>query len=305
MDNKSHFFEDGIVDLGAVLQEEDCANLLKQFYKLKPFDNKFFKEQVFLKEGEHDPTKSQVGSGPKPGRNLTEKVDLDFVEKNPEIKKALSEILGEDYRIMQKIFVMGVPEDMMPEWYQKIRKNGYGPLTPFINSKFYDMTYFSGIDYHQDMIDFKNRKGDFVTLYVYLDEVTPDMSPLHIVPKSHEFGAKDLTTISEDITITNDNKITYSNHEGKSKKFDYKMLTGKPGSVYFWSAYTLHGTMPTPSTHKARISLRYLIERGDSTKELPIDEFLKKINGPLILTKSNKDIPEFATASATGSGILR
>ena len=92
---------------------------------------------------------------------------------------------------MQKIFVMGVPENMIPDWYLRRRKSGYAPLAPFLRSEFYDMSFFFGIDYHQDMIDFSNRIGDFVTLYVYLDDVTSNMSPLHIVPGSHKFGAKD------------------------------------------------------------------------------------------------------------------
>ena len=304
MDYTNDFFRDGFVNLGTVLDTDKCNDLLKQFYQLKPFDEQFFKEHVFIKENEYDESKSHIGTGPHPGRNLTEHVNLDFVENNSIIKKTLSKILGDDYHIMQKIFVMGVPENMIPDWYLRRRKDGYMPLAAFLRSEFYDMTYFSGIDYHQDMIDFSNRIGDFVTLYVYLDDVTSNMSPLHIVPGSHKFGAKDLRKISNDIKSLDENKIRYTNAEGESEEFDFKMLTGSAGSVYFWSAYTLHGTMPTPKTNTARISLRYLIERGKSTKELPIDKFIKKINGPLTLTKSNKDIEEFASGKAKGSGLL-
>jgi len=59
------------------------------------------------------------------------------------------------------------------------------------------------------------------------------------------------------------------------------MLTGAAGSAFFWSEYTLHGTQPTNETTTPRISLRYLIERGSSDKELPIDKFLKKVKGSL------------------------
>ncbi len=304
MDYIDDFFRDGLVNFGTILDIDKCNDLMKQFYQLRPFTEQYFKENVFLKENEYDESKSHIGTGPHPGRNLTEHVNLDFIENNPIIKKTLSEILGDDYNIMQKIFVMGVPENMIPDWYLHRRKTGYMPLAPFLRPEFYDMTFFSGIDYHQDLIDFTNRVGDFVTLYVYLNDVSSNMSPLHVVPKSHKFGAKDLTKISNDIKFVNNNKLQYTSDEGKSEEFGFKMLTGGVGSVYFWSAYTLHGTMPTPETNTARVSLRYLIERGKSTKGLPIDEFIKKINGPLTLTKSNKDLKEFSTGKAKGSDLL-
>lgn len=290
---------DGFVDLGTILDIDKCNDLLKRFYELRPFSEQFFKEQVFFKENEYDESKSHVGTGPRPGRNLTEHVNLDFIENNSIIKKTLSKILGDDYHIMTKKFVMGVPESMIPDWYLSKRKTGYSQITPFLRPEFRDMSYFSGIDYHQDMIDFSNRVGDFVTLYVYLNDVTSNMSPLHIIPGSHKFGAKELTNFSNDIKQKENNKLLYRSVEGESEEFDFKMLTGNTGSVYFWSAYTQHGTMPTPATDTARISLRYLIERGKSTNELPIDKFIKKINGPLALTKSNKDIKEFAFGKAS------
>ena len=74
-----------------------------------------------------------------------------------------------------------------------------------------------------------------------------------------------------------------------SSEFDYYSVTGSGGSVNFWSAYILHGTTRSPATNSPRISLRYLIERGKSTEELPIDKFLKTITGPLTQGKSNKD----------------
>jgi ectoine hydroxylase-related dioxygenase (phytanoyl-CoA dioxygenase family) len=129
-----------------------------------------------------------------------------------------------------------------------------------------------------DIVDHKNRIGDFITFYVYLEDVTVNMSPLHIIPRSHIFGG---TTVPHDLKSLDGNKILYSDRRGKSEEFNSKMLTGTTGSVFFWSPYNLHGTMPTNITNTPRVSLRYLIERGKSTEECIIDKFLKTIDAPL------------------------
>ena len=50
------------------------------------------------------------------------------------------------------------------------------------------MSYFRGIDYHQDQIDFPNSEPDFVTMYVYLNDTISKSSPLHVIEKSHIYG---------------------------------------------------------------------------------------------------------------------
>ena len=61
-------------------------------------------------------------------------------------------------------------------------------LGSYIKKEFRDVTYFRGIDYHMDLIDHANAVGDNLTLYVYLNDVDANMSPLHIIEKSHIFG---------------------------------------------------------------------------------------------------------------------
>jgi ectoine hydroxylase-related dioxygenase (phytanoyl-CoA dioxygenase family) len=180
---------------------------------------------------------------------------------------------------MGKKFVMGLPKNMIPDWINKRSKNlGFVNLCALVRPEFRDMTYFHGIDYHMDIVDHKNRIGDFITLYIYLGDVTANMSPLHIIPRSHIFGG---TTVPHDLKSLGGNKILYSDRRGKSEEFNSKMLTGTTGSVFFWSPYNLHGTMPTNITNTPRVSLRYLIERGKSTEECIIDKFLKTIDAPL------------------------
>ena len=301
LDLEHEFLQEGFVELGPILDVEWCTNIKKQFNKLRPIDVQFFKENVFYKENEFDPTKSQRGTGPGPGRNLTERVNLDLIEKNPIIQETLSKVLGSDYKIMQKIFVMGLPKNMIPDWINERTKNlGFVNLCALVRPEFRDMTYFHGIDYHMDLVDHENRIGDFITLYVYLENVTANMSPLHVVPKSHIFGA---TTAPHDLKSLGGNKILYNDRKGNSEEFNFKMLTGAQGSVFFWSEYNLHGTMPTTTTNIPRVSLRYLIERGKSTKECIIDKFLKNIDAPLSTQATTEE--NFEYGNAKGSNLLK
>ena len=54
-------------------------------------------------------------------------------------------------------------------------------LGAFVRPEFRDVTYFYGIDFHQDLIDYKNRPADFLTLYVYLHPVTRSDAPLFLL----------------------------------------------------------------------------------------------------------------------------
>jgi hypothetical protein len=301
LDLEHEFLQEGFVKLGPVLDVDQCKKLKDQFNKLRPIDAQFFKENVFYKENEFDSDKSHYGTGPGTGRNLTERVNLDFIEKNPVVQETLSKVLGSDYKIMQKIFVMGLPENMIPDWINERSKNlGFVNLCALVKPEFRDMTYFHGVDYHQDLIDHKNRIGDFITLYIYLEDVTANMSPLHVIPKSHIFGA---TTAPHDLKSVPGNKIQYSDRKGKSAEFNFKMLTGTPGSVFFWSEYNLHGTMPTITTTVPRVSLRYLIERGKATDECIIDKFLKNIDAPLSTESTREKSVEYGNAE--GSNLLK
>jgi len=301
LDLEREFLQDGVSVLGPIIDNEQCINLKNQFSKIRPIDAQFFKEKVFFKENEFDPKKSHYGTGPGIGRNLTERVNLDFIEKNPIVQETLSKVLGSDYKIMGKKFVMGLPENMIPDWINKRSKNlGFVNLCALVRPEFRDMTYFHGIDYHMDIVDHKNRIGDFITLYVYLEDVTVNMSPLHIIPRSHTFGA---TTVPHDLKSLGGNKILYNDRRGKSKEFNSKMLTGAVGSVFFWSQYNLHGTMPTSITNIPRVSLRYLIEREKSTEDCIIDKFLKTIDAPLsIKITKEKDVEH---GYAEGSKLLK
>ena len=64
--------------------------------------------------------------------------------------------------IMLKKFVVGVPTDWVPNWvYEETNGQMTSNLGPYIKPIYHDMTYFRGIDFHQDIIDHKSRISDF------------------------------------------------------------------------------------------------------------------------------------------------
>ena len=64
-----------------------------------------------------------------------------------------------------------------------------GNLAQYIKPEYRNISYFSGIDYHMDLLDYANFNGDYITLYIYLTDVTGNQSPLNIISKSHIYGA--------------------------------------------------------------------------------------------------------------------
>ena len=68
-----------------------------------------------------------------------------------------------------------------------------------------------------------------ITIYVYLNNVTEKMSPLHVIKKSHEY--------SYTLFQNSDNK----------KRYDKEILIGNAGSVFVWSCVTMHRTRPFKS----------------------------------------------------------
>jgi len=283
IDFTKNFLKDGFVDLGSVLDKQACKNLLKEIYETRKFGT-----DLFIDEKQHKENPRWTKNNPGPGINLTEKFDLDFIERSEAFKNAMTKLLGPNYKIMLKKFVVGVPNNWLPNWVHEETKNQMiANLGAYIKPDYQDMTYFRGIDFHQDLIDHKSRTSDFITLYVYLDDVVMGMSPLTIIPRSHIFGA---TTFPHDLKIDwENNSCTYSDRQGKEEKFDYKFLTGDSGQVYFWSALTLHGTQ-AQTADKPRISLRYLIERSTSEEKFLIDELNESINSSLSLNSTRDDL---------------
>ena len=140
------------------------------------------------------------------------------------------EILGENYEIILKKIIVGVPKNWISDWLLPIvSKKLIANLGPYIKKKYRDVSYFRGTDYHMDLIDHPGSVGDYVTIYVYLHDVSEHMSPLHLIPKSHIFGATKFPHIfKNDLHDT----VEYGDSENNTEKFKKQILKGSCGSVY-------------------------------------------------------------------------
>ncbi len=247
-----------------------------------------FDGDLFLSEAEFDADPLYRGVNPRPGRNLLEKYDhmLGFVEQDPQIVSALAALLGQGYSLLDKKLVCGVPASTIPDWLKaRILGNPVNNLGPYVKPQYRDITYFFGIDFHQDLIDFPGRASDMITLYVYLHPVTASDAPLYLLEGSHKLGA---TVFPHDLTRNADASWRYAAPGRPAMGCQQVMLTGGAGFAGMWHGCTLHGTQPDVADHE-RISLRYLLTRGGGAPN-GLDRVNESIDWPVILPATREDL---------------
>lgn len=258
------FYEQGFCELKNILNKDVCKSLYKEIRDIRNWDkNLFLSEKDFKKNPQM--TKTNPGKGI---CNLVDKYDLSFIEKNTNIKFMLQKILGDNYELMLSKFVVAVPKIWMPKYLKIIdKKSLISNFGPYIKKKFRDVTYFRGIDYHMDSIDWNGKSNKFITMYIYLNDVDLSMSPLNVIKKSHTNGHTSFPHFIRD--IKDKDYLKYSVDNLKYNNFKKKTLIGKTGTVYFWTSNTLHGTRPSISRNENfRISLRYLFKKTTKKKVL-------------------------------------
>jgi len=247
-----------------------------------------FDHSLFLSEAEFDADPVYTGVNPKPGRNLLERfeAELGFVEQAPHITSGLAALLGPDYRLINRKIVCGVPAKSVPEWLRaRIAGNPVNNLGAFVKPQYRDVTYFYGIDFHQDLIDFKGREADFITLYVYLHPVTRMDAPLFLLEGSHTLGA---TVFPHDLARDGFEHWRYRDGRGGEARVRQHILTGDTGHAAMWHACTLHGTQPDAADHE-RISLRYLFGPGAGGGK-GMARVNARLKGPLKLSDTREDL---------------
>ena len=161
MSTINQFIDDGFYELGSVVSKDACDELLSKVKDTREFSSKLFlTKDEFLKNPEFR------NKNPKKGKNnLAENLDLDFIEKNPQIQKAMEKVLGLNYRILLKKFIVSVPLQWVPDWIVKETKGiALTNLGPYIKPEYSDMTYFIGVDFHQDLIDYNNKNRQFCNI---------------------------------------------------------------------------------------------------------------------------------------------
>ena len=284
-----NFEEKGIITLKEILRKDKCDELLAKVMKTRKWSKELFRSEEGFKL---DPQMTKTNPGSTGVQNLAEEYDLDFIEKNEHFKKYINYLVGEDYEIILKKFVVAVPESWIPSWLQKnASKKLIANLGPYIKKEFRNVTYFRGIDYHMDLIDHPGEIGDYITAYIYLNDTDISMSPLHVIENSHQFG---VTKFPHFIKNDQDDTVIYGYDKNNHKKFNKQILTGSKGTVYFWSSMTLHGTKPIKSD-KHRISLRYTIRKNKkSTKKVLIDSILNNLDNIKGLDIMRDDINVFS-----------
>ena len=262
--NLEDFEKNGFIKFDELLSANEC-NIL--YSKIKQSRN--WGKELFLSEEEYnkDPNPDRANPG-KNIQNLVSNYNLDFIENNPQIKRILTNLLGNDYEILLTKFVVAVSSDWMPKYVEEMnKKEPLSNFNKFIKKEFRDVTYFRGLDLHMDSIDWENANNKFITMYVYLNEVDHSMSPLEIVKGSHKLGHTQHPHYIE--KIKNSNEIKYSLDNKKFLKFEKEKLVGASGSVYFWTSNTLHGTAESKESKESfRISLRYIIEKRKNSTGL-------------------------------------
>lgn len=276
------------------LDQAAAGRLLAQIRALRRYD-----ASLFLTEAEFDADPVHVGVNPRQGRNLLEgfEGELAFVEADPQVVSALTDLLGADYRILNKKLVCGVPASAVPAWVRaRIEGNPVNNLGAYVRPEYRDVTYFYGIDFHQDLIDYKDREADFVTLYIYLHEVGAHDAPLYLLEGSHEFGA---TVFPHDLIQDRRGRWYYGDGRGGRMAVTQRVLTGGTGFAALWHACTLHGTQPD-AADRERLSLRYLVERGDAV-ETGIDAVNATLKGPVSLTNTRVDLAADGAAQIRGN----
>lgn len=280
---------DGASVLGTPLDPDAATDLLGKIRALRAFDH-----TLFLDEATFDLDPQFRGVNPRPGRNLLEAFDaeLAFVERAPQMVDVLSELLGLDYVVMDRKVVCGVPARSIPDWLKaRIDGEPVNNLGPYVKPEFRDVTYFYGIDFHQDIIDYRDREADFVTLYVYLHPVGPADAPLYLLRGSHALGA---TTFPHRLTRLDAETWRYESSDGDAVNVHQTILTGQAGFAAVWHPFTLHGTQPDIADHE-RISLRYLIGRGGKSAA-GMDAVNAVVRGASRLETTRVDLAEDGSA---------
>jgi hypothetical protein len=296
-DALQRFCDEGMVLLGQAVDARRCGELLNDILATRAFG-----ADLFLSEEEFRANPERRGVNPRPGRaNVVDRFDLSFIEQTPVIAALLDRICGAGRKTLLVKAVCGAPLDWLPAYVRtEIRDAPASMLGPYVRPQYRDITYFHGIDYHQDIIDYPARPSDIVTLYVYLGDVARDDSPLFVLPRSHTFGA---TVFPHDLVANpaSPDTWTYADRRGQSIELKHRMLTGPAGSAALWHPCLLHGTQPAAES-RARISIRYVIEQDPSVRTF-LDRVNETLSGPLALDVTRVDQDHAARTIRRGNVI--
>ena len=295
------FPHNGCANIGAILDPARSSALREWIDKRRPITPDIFYQtpEDFERHGRW--------SRYAPGRDdhnllLSPELDLSFIEDNSVFRDTMTRLCGAKWQVMKKSIIRSAPRRALPEWlYEWMREVGRPNLNPFVKDELQDVQYFLTTDFHQD----KTRPdSNFVTFYIYLDEVDSDYSALQILGGSHKPG---MNTYPHNLRrdYIDKSKWYYSDGNGNHETCHEHFVTGEPGSVFCFHCLTLHGTGYNDS-ESPRISLRYLIEMGGGMDDESclLSEANKTVYGPTQLTMNRTDVGPDGAFLRIGSSLL-
>jgi hypothetical protein len=286
------FVRDGVESLGDCLDSRACQALYDRILA-----DRSFSPEMFLPESVYRSNPQNRRVNPIQGeRNLIERYDLSFIEQSPGFVAAMARVLGRGYRLERRKFVVSLPQDWVPDWVRKeVDGVASANINPYVREGFRDVTYMQGIDFHQDMIDFRDREPDFITCYIYLAPVGADDSPIYLVPGSHRLGG---TVFPHDLRVLDGagSRVLYRADDRHQAELPIDRLTGPAGTGYFWHSCMLHGTRLHVG-RLPRISVRYIAQKDLSDSQTLLDRVNRELLRPGSLPVTRVDVDE--------SGVVR
>ncbi len=290
----------GCASLGPMIDPTACAHLRAWIDERRPISKEIFyaTEAEFKAQGRW--------TNYAPGRTshnllLDPSLDLSFIENNPTFKNAMQRLCGNNYEIFKKSIIRSMPRWAVPAWLlDYVMDVGRPNMNPFVKDARQDVQYFLFTDFHQD----KTRPAsDFVTVYIYLDEVDPKYSALQILAGSHKLG---MTVYPHSVrrSMRTPNSWFYSDGIGNHMECPMMTVTGGPGSISIFHCMTLHGTGFNDSQNP-RISLRYLIKKGDNVTSKSLHDLANdQIIGPKSLLHTRLDVGIESGFQRTGCSLM-
>jgi hypothetical protein len=294
------FPENGCAQLGTMFDKAPADRLRAWIDARRPVRREIFyrSREEFEREGRWN----RYAPGTKDHNLLlSPELDLAFIEGATAFKKTCSALCGADYKIMKKSIIRSTPRWAVPEWAQEFMADvGRPNLNPFVRDEYQDVQYFLTTDFHQD----KTRpQSNFVTLYLYLDEVGLSYSALRILRTSHKLG---VTVYPHSLRRSSADRRYwyYSDPDGNHLKCEDITVVGDAGSAFVFHCMTLHGTGYNDSKNP-RVSLRYLIMKGPkSGDDTLLDRANMNVTGPRSVLHTRLDVGIEGAFLQTGSSLL-
>lgn len=297
------FIEDGAYLFGEILDPTKADALYQKILTTRKFD-----ESLFLSEEEYLKEENHLRTNPSSKTTLLNRYEeeLSFFSKDPYLQGVISHLLGDDYEDVISKVICGVPFKALPKWVaKKVENINVANLGAYIRPKYRDITYFRGIDLHQDIIDWPEGStpldpSTFITVYVYLHDVTENDAPLHLMPKTHRFG---ISRFPHKLVRQEGNLWQYTDDKARTMECEDLTITGKAGYVGAWHSCTLHGTQPVKSSaEEARLSLRFLLGKSQKNKKTTgIDRVNATIDGALSSKTMRDDLQADGKAARKGN----